>query len=400
MEKIDSLVDYCLNCLAKPCKKGCPLGNDIPSFIKAAKDGKFLDAFNILSETTVLAAICGRICPFRQLCEKNCIRSLKGEPVQIGKIEAYIGDKFLESDYPLFSNVLKDNGKKVAIVGAGPAGLSCAAFLRKLGYDVTIFEKYNYVGGIISHGIPSFRLSKEIALKSFSKIMDLGIKICFNKELGRNISAGKLRRKYDAVFLSFGANVSKIPNIKGKRLPNVYGANEFLESHKELEFHNKNVIIIGAGNVAMDMARTARSYGANVLVVYYRAQKDMKADSSLYKDALGEGIDFLFNTGLKQIIKDKHNYRSYLVTNEGLRFVYPCDYVFFAIGSKADLKVTKKLGLKLDLNGYVKTDKNLMTSTAGVFAGGDLIGQERSVAKAAWSGKEAAYNIDLYLKNN
>ena len=208
MEKFDSLVDYCLNCLAKPCKKGCPLGNDIPSFIKAAKDGKFLDAFNILSETTVLAAICGRICPFRQLCEKNCIRSLKGEPVQIGKIEAYIGDKFLESDYPLFSNVLKDNGKKVAIVGAGPAGLSCAAFLRKLGYDVTIFEKYNYVGGIISHGIPSFRLSKEIALKNFSKIMDLGIKICFNKELGRNISVGKLRRKYDAVFLSFGASAA------------------------------------------------------------------------------------------------------------------------------------------------------------------------------------------------
>ena len=181
MKDMEELINYCLNCPTKPCRKGCPLENNIPDFIKAAKNQKFLDAFNILSETTVLSSICGRICPFNKQCEGNCVRRLKGEPVQIGKIEAYIGDKFLDSDYPLFSSMNEKNKNKVAIVGGGPAGLTCAAFLKKFGYDVTIFEKYDYLGGIISHGIPSFRLDKEVTLKTFKKIIDLGIKVEFNK---------------------------------------------------------------------------------------------------------------------------------------------------------------------------------------------------------------------------
>lgn len=397
MEKMEELINYCLNCPTKPCKKGCPLENNIPGFIKAAKNQKFLDAFNILSETTVLASICGRICPFNKQCEGNCVRRLKGEPVQIGKIEAYIGDKFLESNYPLFSSMKENNQKKVAIVGGGPAGLTCAAFLKKLGYDVTIFEKYDYLGGIISHGIPDFRLDKDMALKNFEKIINLGIQVEFNKELGRNLSLKKLKNNFDAVFLGFGANKSKISNIKGKKLSNVYGANEFLESKEKIELHNKNVIVIGAGDVAMDMARTARKWGGNVLVVYYREQNYMKADAFQFEAAKEEGIDFLFNTNLKQIIKNKMSYKAYFINKNGMKYVYPCDYVFFAIGSKADEKVTKKLGLKLDVKGYIKTDKNQMTSMDGVFAGGDLIGTEQTVAHAARSGRDAAYNIDLYL---
>lgn len=397
MEKMEELINYCLNCPTKPCKKGCPLENNIPGFIKAAKNQKFLDAFNILSETTVLASICGRICPFNKQCEGNCVRRLKGEPVQIGKIEAYIGDKFLESNYPLFSSMEENNQKKVAIVGGGPAGLTCAAFLKKLGYDVTIFEKYDYLGGIISHGIPDFRLDKDMALKNFEKIINLGIQVEFNKELGRNLSLKKLKNNFDAVFLGFGANKSKISNIKGKKLSNVYGANEFLESKEKIELHNKNVIVIGAGDVAMDMARTARKWGGNVLVVYYREQNYMKADAFQFEAAKEEGIDFLFNTNLKQIIKNKMSYKAYFINKNGMKYVYPCDYVFFAIGSKADEKVTKKLGLKLDVKGYIKTDKNQMTSMDGVFAGGDLIGTEQTVAHAARSGRDAAYNIDLYL---
>ena len=196
MKDMEELINYCLNCPTKPCRKGCPLENNIPDFIKAAKNQKFLDAFNILSETTVLSSICGRICPFNKQCEGNCVRRLKGEPVQIGKIEAYIGDKFLDSDYPLFSSMNEKNKNKVAIVGGGPAGLTCAAFLKKFGYDVTIFEKYDYLGGIISHGIPSFRLDKEVTLKTFKKIIDLGIKVEFNKELGRNLSLKKLKKKF------------------------------------------------------------------------------------------------------------------------------------------------------------------------------------------------------------
>ncbi len=397
MENFQDLVDYCLDCVAKPCKKGCPLENNIPDFIKAAKNQEFLDAFNILSETTVLPSICGRVCPKNLHCQGNCVRRLKGNAVQIGTIEAYIGDKLLKSDYPIFSEIAKANGKKVAIVGAGPAGLTCAAFLKKYGYDVTIFEKYDYLGGIISHGIPDFRLDSGIALENFNKIIDLGIDVQFNKELGRNITLKQLKKKYDAVFLSFGANKSKIPNIKGKKLPNVYGANEFLESQKVLELSGKNVIVIGAGDVAMDMARTAKKWGANVLVVYYREEKNMKADKEQLALAKQEGIEFFFNTNLKQIIKNKDYYKAYLASNNGFKFVYPCDYVFFAIGSKPDDKITKKLGLKLDIKGYIKTDKKQMTSMPGVFAGGDLIGQERTVASASRLGRDAASYIDSYL---
>lgn len=398
MKKFKNLVNYCLNCPAKPCMKGCPLKNDIPSFIKLAKEGDFLKAFGVLSETTVLSSICGKICPFEKQCEGNCVKRLKGEPVQIGNIEAVIGDKAIEENYPVFNNMSKDNGKKVAVVGAGPAGLTCGAFLKKLGYDVTIYEKYDYVGGIISHGIPDFRLDQNVCEKTFKRIIDLGIKLEFNKELGVDISLKELKKNYDAVFLGFGANKSKIPNIKGKNLSNVYGANEFLESRKVLDLKGKNVIVVGGGDTAMDMARVAKKWGADVLVVYRSYEKNMKAALTEIKLVKEDNIEFLFNTNVKQVIKNGDKYKVYLMTNDGYKFIYPCNYVFFAIGAKIDEKVTKKLGLKLDIDGYVKTDKRQMTSMAGVFAGGDLIKEKNTVAYASASGRTSAYNIDLYLK--
>ena len=390
--------DYCLNCVTKPCMKGCPLRNDIPLFIKYFKEGDFLKAFNVLSETTILPAICGRICPFSRLCEGNCVRKLKGEPVQIGYIEAVIGDKAIKKNYPLFRKMNDFNGKSVAVVGAGPAGLSCASFLRKLGYSVTIYEKHNYVGGLISHGIPDFRLDKEICEKSFEKIINLGINIKYNAFLGKNIFLKDLRKKYDAVFLSLGANVSKIPSIKGKNLKNVYGANAFLESKVKLDLKEKNVIIIGGSDTAMDMARVAKRFGGNVLVIYRGSSKDMKALKSEVSLAKKEGISFMFRTNIKQIISNGNNYKAYLYNDSGYNFIYPCDYVFFAIGSKVDEKINKMLGLKLDMNGYIKVDKKNMTSINGVFAGGDVINEKHTVANALASGRKAAYNIDEYLK--
>ena len=397
MSKFKDLVNYCLNCTVKPCRKGCPLENDIPEFIKLAKDGDFLEAFSVFGETTVLSSICGRICPFDRQCEGNCVRRLKGEPVQIGKIEAIIGDKAIQEDYPIFRNMKEINGKKIAIVGAGPSGLTCAAFLKKLGYSVTIYEKYDYLGGIISHGIPDFRLDKDITLKNLNRIVDLGIEVKYNFELGKNITLKELKKEYDAVFLAYGANLSNMPQIKGKNLSNVYGANELLESKKILDLKNKSVIVVGGSDVAIDMARTAKRWGSNVLVIYRRDENKMKADINQINLAKEEKVEFLFNTNVKQIIKKENISKAYLVTNDGFKFIYPCDYVFFAIGSKPNEKINKKLGLKLDVDGYIKTDKKQMTSMKGVFAGGDLTGTERTVAYAARSGREAAYNIDLYL---
>lgn len=399
MTHFNDLVNYCLNCTGKPCKKTCPLENDIPEFIKLAKDGDFLEAFNVLSETTVLSSICGRICPFERQCEQSCVRGLKGEAVQIGKIEAVIGDNAIKENYPIFDQMQENNGKKVAVVGAGASGLTCASFLRKLGYAVTIYEKRDYLGGIINHGIPDFRLDKDIALKNLNRIIDLGIEVKYNFELGKDVNLKDLKKIYDAVFLAFGANVSNMPKIKGKNLSNVYGANELLESKKVLDLKNKNVIVVGGGNVAMDMARTARRWGANVLVVYRSLESKMKADVTQIKLAKEENIEFLFNTEVKQIIKKDNISNVYLINDKGLNFIYPCDFVFFAIGSKPNEKINKKLGLKLDVNGYIKTDKKQMTSMKGVFAGGDLTGTERTVAHAARSGRDAAYNINLYLMN-
>ena len=396
MNNIKKMINYCLNCPLKPCQKRCPLENDIPSVIKLAKEGNFLKAFRVLNETTVLASICGRICPSLKYCEGNCIRRLEGESVKIHNIEAYIGDKFLKKKYALFSDIKDFNGKKVAIVGSGPSGLSCAAYLRRLGYAVTIFEKHDYLGGLIIHGIPEFRLDRKICDLTFKKIIDLGIEVNYGFELGRNPFLRNLRKEYDAVFLGIGANVSKFPNIKGKNLENVYGVNNFLESFKKLDFYGKSVVIVGGGNTALDMAFIARKNGANVLVVYRKNKmKAFKDDVSL---AFNEKIDFIFNTEVKQIISNDNNYKVYLINKDGYKFIYLADYVFFAIGSIPDNKLVKKLGLKLDINGYIKTDKNQMTSLEGVFAGGDIINEEKSVAKASFSGKCAAYNIDLYLK--
>lgn len=398
MINIKKLSKECLGCPTKPCQKTCPLKNDIPSFIKKAKEKNFLEAFNILSETTVLPSICARVCPYDKKCEFNCVKKNKGKSVSISEIEAFIGDKATQNNYPLFANVENEKNKKIAIVGGGPAGLTCAAFLRKKGYKVTIYEKYNYLGGNINHGIPDFRLDKSILDKTIQKILDLGIEVKYNCEFGKDINLSNLKKEYDAVFLSFGSNISKKMNIKGKNLANVFGANDFLESKKVLDLKGKNVIVIGGGDVAMDMARTSKRWGGNVLVVYHREEKYMKALKNDVIKAKDEKIDFIFNANVYQIIANGNLSNVYIKTNEGLKFILPCDFVFFAIGSKPDEKTLKKLGIKLDINGYIKTDKNLMTSIPSVFAGGDIINEVNTVAYASQSGKMAANNIDLYLK--
>lgn len=264
MKEIEEKVNYCLNCKIKPCSlKGCPLGNNIPEFIKALKEEKYKEAYQILSETTVLPGVCGKICPHMRQCQGSCVRGIKGEPVSIGDIESYIFQKAVENGYNLKDVINKEvtpelSDKKVAIVGGGPAGLTCAAFLAKNGIDVTIYEKYNYLGGLLVHGIPEFRLPKENVKETVNRILDLGIKVEYNKELGKNLKLEELEEKYDVIFLSIGANKPAKMGVEGEQLDGVYGGNELLEYKKHPNYEGKIVSVIGGGNVAMDCSRTIK----------------------------------------------------------------------------------------------------------------------------------------------
>ena len=265
IENLDEKLNYCLNCKVKPCSlKGCPLNNNIPSFIQALKKEDYLSAYKILSETTVLPGVCGRICPHEKQCQGSCVRGIKGEPVSIGNLEAYVFDKTHEKGYSLkecYENKeIKD--KNVAVIGGGPAGLTCAAFLAREGVQVTIYEKYDYLGGLLMFGIPEFRLPKKIVGSTVKDILDLGIKVEYNKELGKNLELKDLENKYDAIFLGIGANCSSKMGIDGEDLKGVYGGNELLEYNLHPDYKEKKVIVVGGGNVAMDCARTIKKMGA------------------------------------------------------------------------------------------------------------------------------------------
>ena len=415
MEKIDEIMkiaNYCLNCKTKPCTKGCPLGNNIPEFIKCIKEEKFDDAYDVLQETTVLSSICGRICPHSKQCEGNCVRGIKGNPVDIGLLESFVGDVNKEKNIEL-KEKLVDN-KKVAIIGGGPSGLTAAAFLARSGCDVTIYEKEEKLGGILNYGIPDFRLDKKIINNTIDKVLILGIQVKSGYVLGKNISLEDLKKEYDAIYLAFGANNSCFMDVEGKNLDNVYGANELLKYNKHPDYKEKNVAIIGGGNVAIDIARTVKRLDAkSVNIIYRREEKQMPAEPKEIRDAKNEGVNFIHKANLVKIIGNGHVekielIKTELVKKEGETREYPVniqnsnyqidmDYVIMAIGSKIDRELATKNGLELNEKGYIKVDENYKTNIDGVFAGGDLIGGKCTVAWASKAGRDAAKNIVQYL---
>ena len=399
----------CLNCKVKPCQKACPLGNDIPSFIKFVKEDNLKEAFNVLTQTTVLGAICGRVCPHFKQCKGSCVRGIKSEPISIGELEAYVFDNAFKENYDIkTTNELE--GKKIAIIGGGPAGLTCAAFLRMSGADVTIYEKQPKLGGITRYGIPDFRLSREIIDKNIEEILNLGIKAECNKALGKDYNLEDLEKEYDAIYLSFGANVSSKMNIPGENLQGVYGGNELLETNIHPNYEGKNVAVSGGGNVAMDTARTIKRLGAkNVYVIYRRAKEQMPAEELEIK----EGVEFLFKTNIVKILGNEkveklECIKTELVEKEGEKrpvpvniensnYLLDMDYVVMAVGSKPDGEIVSKTKLEVTQYGNIKVDENYMTSKKGIFAGGDLIGTKSTVAWAARSGRNASEAIKKYL---
>lgn len=412
---IKSKAEYCLNCNVAQCVKGCPLGNHIPDFISCVKNEDYEAAYSVLTETSVLSPICGRICLHEKQCQASCIRGIKGEPVSIGDLEAFVGDLGIENGYKLDGGKKIDlNGKKIAVVGSGPSGLSCAAFLAKKGYGVTIFEKHDKLGGLLRHGIPDFRLDKDVLDRQIEKILDLGIDVVYGKALGKDFSLEDLREEFDAVFLAFGANVSRRMNIPGEELCGVFGANELLEYGNFPDFNGKSVAVVGGGNVAMDVARTAKRLGAAaVRVVYRRAEEQMPAASKEVQDAKAEGVEFLWQSNVVRIVGDRNVIgvecvKTELVEKEeggrlapvdvdGSNYFLDMDYVIMAVGSKVDGDIVSKLGVELNKWGCIATSENYMTSIPNVFAGGDLIGTEATVAWAARDGRNAAEAISRMI---
>lgn len=421
MEEIKEKVNYCLNCKIKPCSvKGCPLENNIPDFIKAVKEKNYKQAYEILSQTTVLPGICGKICPHTKQCQGSCVRGIKGEPVSIGDIENYIYEKAEQEKYSLKEAMQTEentntsySNKKVAIIGGGPAGLTCAAFLAKDGVKVTIYEKYNYLGGLLVHGIPEFRLPKTRVQETVKRILDLGINVEYNKVLGKNLNLDELEKKYDAIFISIGANKSAKMGVKGENLEGVYGGNELLEYNMHPDYTGKTVSVIGGGNVAMDCSRIIKRLGAKeVNVIYRRAEEQMPAEKKEIADAKSEGINFLFQNNIVEIkgnnkvekleliktklVQKEGETRLVPVNIEGSNYEIDTDYVVTALGSNVSDEV---LDLELTLNkwGNVIIDEKYTTSNPKIFAGGDLAGCKRTVAWAAQSGRDAAENIKKVL---
>lgn len=394
--------------------KGCPLGNQIPQFIEQIKKDNYLEAYKILSETTVLQGVCGRICPHQKQCQGSCVRGIKGEPVSIGDLEALCFDAMVEEEDSLlkcYAEEMKSNksNKKVAIIGGGPAGLTASAFLAKRGIEVTIYEKYDYLGGLLVHGIPEFRLPKEIVQKTVNKILRLGIKVNYHQQLGKNLFLEDLEEQYDAIFLSIGANQSAKMGIQGEELPGVFGGNELLEYKLHPNYNGKKVAVIGGGNVAMDCARTIKRLGAKeVMVIYRRAREQMPAEDKEVEEAIKEGIVFLFQNNIVKItgkgrvqkaeliqtklVQKEDDNRLVPVNIEGSNYEIEVDNIIMALGSKVEPYI-EKLGLKTNKWGNIEINENYQTSNPKIYAGGDLAGVKSTVAWAAYSGREAAKSM-------
>lgn len=419
----------CINCKNAQCIKGCPVAINIPAFVEQVKLGNIEKAYEIISESSALPAVCGRVCPQESQCEGKCIRGIKGEPISIGKLERYVADWARENGIvPKVSAEKK--GKKVAVIGSGPSGLTCAGDLAKMGYDVTIFEALHEPGGVLVYGIPEFRLPKESVVRTeIENVKALGVKIETNCVVGKSVTVDDLLKKegFEAVFIGSGAGLPKFMSIPGEQANGVFSANEYLtrsnlmkafdESADTPLMRGKKVAVVGGGNVAMDAARTALRLGAEVHIVYRRSEEELPARVEEVHHAKEEGIIFDLLTNPVEIIEDENNWvkgircikmelgepdasgRRRPVPVQGSEFVIDVDTVIMALGTSPNPLISATTeGLTTDKRKCIIADEeNGKTEKEGVFAGGDAVTGAATVILAMGAGKAAAKGIDEYL---
>ena len=420
----------CLQCKHKPCTNGCPVQVDIPAFIRLVAQGDFSAAYDVISQSSSLPAVCGRVCPQENQCEKHCVRGIKGEPVAIGRLERFVAD-WHNSHATDVVTLSERNGHRVAVVGSGPAGLACAGDLLKKGYDVTLFEALHTPGGVLVYGIPEFRLPKAIVQQEIALLQKQGLHVMTNMVIGKILSVDELldEQGYDAVFIGTGAGLPRFMNIPGENLGGVYSANEFLTRVNLMKAYQpdsatpihrgKRVAVVGGGNVAMDAARCALRLGAEeVTVVYRRSADELPARAEEVEHASEEGIRFAFLTNPVAVLGDDNNRvcglrcvemelgepdasgRRRPVEKTDSAFVIDADTVIMAIGTSPNPLITATTdGLEAQHWGGIVADENGVTSRPGVFAGGDAVTGAATVILAMGAGKKAAAAIHDYIQS-
>ena len=421
----------CINCKNAKCIEGCPVSINIPAFIHEVKEGNFEEAYKIIGKSSALPAVCGRVCPQESQCEGKCIRGIKGEPVSIGKLERFVADYALENDIKP-EKAEKTNGHKVAVIGSGPAGLTCAGDLAKLGYDITVFEALHELGGVLVYGIPEFRLPKQkVVAKEIDKVKELGVKFETNVVIGKSTTIDQLIEDegYEAVFIGSGAGLPKFMGIPGENANGVFSANEYLTRNNLMKAFDPSydtpiaagtkVAVIGGGNVAMDAARTALRLGADVHIVYRRSEEELPARVEEVHHAKEEGVIFDLLTNPTEILVDDNGYvkgmkcvkmalgepdasgRRRPVVVEGSEFEMELDTVIMSLGTSPNPLISSTTE-GLEVNKWkciVAEESNGKTTKEGVYAGGDAVTGAATVILAMGAGKAGAQGIHEYLSN-
>lgn len=418
----------CLNCKNMPCVSGCPVNVRIPEFIQKVAEGDFEQAYVIIRSTNGLPAVCGRVCPQERQCESKCVRGIKGEPVGIGRLERFVADTHMKNGDTTVEKPVS-NGHKAAIVGGGPAGLTCAGNLARMGYEVTIFEAFHVAGGVLMYGIPEFRLPKDIVQKEVQTLRELGVNIMTNMVIGKVLSIDELMEQgYEAIFVGSGAGLPRFMGIEGEALVGVCSANEYLtrinlmkgykEGYDTPVLKSKSVAVVGGGNVAMDAARSALRMGAeHVYIVYRRSEDEMPARREEVHHAKEEGVEFLTLNNPVKILGDENGRACAMVCQkmelgepdesgrrspvpvEGSEYELPVDTVIMSIGTSPNplIRTTTK-GLEANRRGCLIVNEEMMTTKEGVYAGGDAVTGAATVILAMGAGKAAAKAMDEYMQ--